>query len=160
MRAFTGSATSQTRLRDNMFRWLEGPGQVHKSPSNGPHYLGSSGAQGRSPRRNQKVAEKSSESQATSDGEASATAPRSRGEESGRRPPRPDLIPFPANRQFKSEAVLSEDLKDHIWHRVMVAQKSIRRVSADLHIEMRRVGAVVRLKSLEKRWEQEVRVLK
>ena len=68
-----------------------------------------------------------------------------------------DMRPFPTNTLFKSEAVLSEELKDEIYKRVVVDKVSVRRVSADLHVEMRRVGAVVRLKVVEKAWEEKVR---
>ena len=67
-----------------------------------------------------------------------------------------DLMPFPMNRSFRSQAVLSEELKDEIYRRITEGNKSVRDVSAALGVEMRRVGAVVRLKALEKRWEEEV----
>ena len=68
----------------------------------------------------------------------------------------PDLMPFPMNPKFRSQPVLSEELKDEIYKRVMEEKKSVRDVSAALGVEMRRVGAVVRLKAVEKQWEQEV----
>ena len=67
-----------------------------------------------------------------------------------------DLMPFPMNRQFRSQAVLSEELKNAIYERVVVQGKSVRNVSAALGVEMRRVGAVVRLKAVEKEWETKV----
>ena len=67
-----------------------------------------------------------------------------------------DLMPFPLNRSFQSQSVLSEELKDAIWKRVMEDGKSVRDVSAALGVEMRRVGAVVRLKAVEKEWEKQV----
>ena len=67
-----------------------------------------------------------------------------------------DLMPFPMNRQFRSQPVLSEGLKDEIYKRVMVEGQDIRTVSATLNIEMRRVGAVVRLKALEVEWVKQV----
>ena len=67
-----------------------------------------------------------------------------------------DLIPFPMNRLFRSQSVLSEELKDAIYERVMVQGKSVRDVSAALGVEMRRVGAVVRLKAVEREWESKV----
>lgn len=69
-----------------------------------------------------------------------------------------DLMPFPMNRQFRSQAVLSEELKDAIWKRVVEDGKSVRDTSAFLNVEMRRVAAVVRLKAVEKEWEKQVRV--
>ena len=67
-----------------------------------------------------------------------------------------DLVPFPWNRQFRSQPVLSEELKDAIYEMVMVDDKSVRNVSAKLGVEMNRVGAVVRLKAVEKEWEKKV----
>lgn len=67
-----------------------------------------------------------------------------------------DLMPFPMNRQFRSQAVLSEELKDAIWKRVMEDGRSVRDTSAILNIEMKRVAAVVRLKAVEKEWEKQV----
>lgn len=64
--------------------------------------------------------------------------------------------PFPLNRAFQSEAVLSEELRLEVWKRVQVDKQSVRQVSADLGIEMRRVGAVVRLVELEKKMRAEV----
>ena len=67
-----------------------------------------------------------------------------------------DLVPFPMNPFYRSHPVLSEELRDEIYKRVVDENKSIRDVSAALGVEMRRVGAVVRLKDLEDRWQQEV----
>ena len=67
-----------------------------------------------------------------------------------------DLMPFPMNSQFRSHPVLSEELRDEIYKRIAEEKKSVRDVSAALGVEMRRVGAVVRLKAIEKQWEQEV----
>ena len=67
-----------------------------------------------------------------------------------------DLMPFPLNRSFRSEPVLSDELKDEIYRRIMEEKRSVRDVSTALGVEMKRIGAVVRLKALEKQWEQEV----
>jgi hypothetical protein len=67
-----------------------------------------------------------------------------------------DLTPFPLNKSFVSQPVLSDDLREEIWKRVMQDGKSVRVVSAELGVEMSRVGAVVRLKEIEKEWEQTV----
>lgn len=68
-----------------------------------------------------------------------------------------DFIPFPNNKHFRSQNVLSEDLRDEIWRRVKEDGKSVREVSVELQVEMRRVGAVVRLKAVEESWRREVR---
>lgn len=65
-----------------------------------------------------------------------------------------DLQPFPQNRLFMSQPVLSEELRHEIWKRIMVSGKSVREVSAELGVEMHRVGAVVRLVEVEKEWQR------
>lgn len=67
-----------------------------------------------------------------------------------------DMIPFPGNRKFISQSVLSEELRELIWTKIMQDAKSVREVSAELGVEMSRVGAVVRLKEIEKEWERAV----
>lgn len=64
--------------------------------------------------------------------------------------------PFPLNPQFVSEPILSEELSNEIYKRVVEQKKSVRSVSVELRVDMRRVGAVVRLKELEKRMKNEV----
>lgn len=64
--------------------------------------------------------------------------------------------PFPLNEYFISRPILSEELRGEIWRRVKVDKKSIRNVSVELGVEMRRVGAVVRLMEVEKQWRAEV----
>jgi len=70
-------------------------------------------------------------------------------EESGR-----DLQPFPMNNSFRSQPVLSDKLKRTIWEMVMEEGKSVREVSVALSVDMRRVGAVVRLLEVEKEWKR------
>ena len=67
-----------------------------------------------------------------------------------------DMMVFPNNPHFRSQNVLSEDLRDEIWRRVREEGKSVREVSSTLGVEMRRVGAVVRLKAVEEGWKREV----
>ena len=66
-----------------------------------------------------------------------------------------DLMPFPLNPMYRSQRVLSEELRDEIYKRITDGN-SVRDVSAALGVEMRRVAAVVRLKAVEKQWEKEV----
>lgn len=65
-----------------------------------------------------------------------------------------DLMPFPQNPKFVSQAVLSEEMREEVWERVMRLGRSVRQVSTELGIDMSRVGAVVRLKEIEKEWER------
>jgi hypothetical protein len=68
--------------------------------------------------------------------------------------------PFPLNQQFVSEPILSEKLRNEIYERVVVQKKSVRAVSVELHVDMRRVGAVVRLVEMERRWRGQVSCIK
>lgn len=67
------------------------------------------------------------------------------------------LRPFPLNPHFVSESILSEALRNEIYKRVARDKKSLRSVSLELGVDMRRVGAVVRLVELENRWRSQVR---
>ena len=144
-----------------MWNWLDGPGQYLRHPSTkGPRHLDMAAAE-------EDLEEEEEEEEEGAEGERTAPenaergnegdggAPGSRNAESEKKPPR-EPLPFPQNHHFKSEAVLSEELKELIWQRVTQEKHTVRRVSAELQVEMRRVGAVVRLKSIEKQWEQEV----
>ena len=67
-----------------------------------------------------------------------------------------DLRPFPLNHQFRSQPVLSENLREEIYRQVVVKNVDISTVSAAFSIDKRRVAAVVRLKTIEKQWIDEV----
>ena len=156
-RSLSSTAATHTRLRQTMFRWLDGPGKTFRaSATDGPpQYLGSQVPQHRVARHDKKPSEEATTEVGEKD-EDESTPSRGRKNASSRPSNPMSMIPFPTNLRFKSDPVLSEELKDYIWHRVMVDKVSVRRVSAELHVEMRRVGAVVRLKGLEKEWEAEV----
>jgi len=66
-----------------------------------------------------------------------------------------DEQPFPNNPNFLSERVLSEKAREMIWEAIMVKGMPLKAVSAEFHVDMRRVAAVVRMKEIEKRWERE-----
>lgn len=55
-----------------------------------------------------------------------------------------------------SESILSAELRGEVYRRVVEQGKGVREVSVELGIDMRRVGAVVRLVELEKRWASQV----
>ncbi|KAH8433081.1 mitochondrial 37S ribosomal protein mS45 [Aspergillus melleus] len=107
----------QTRLRVNMFKWLDTEGAGYKSHIPGQtNYL------------------------------------------KGRRfidEDRQNTRPFPLNPNFVSESILSEELRNEVYEQVVVKKKSVRAVSVEYGIDMRRVGAVVRLVELEKRTKQQ-----
>jgi hypothetical protein len=68
-----------------------------------------------------------------------------------------DSKPFPLNPHFKSERILSEELRNDIYQRVVVKKQSVRAVSTDTGVDMRRVAAVCRLVELENQWREQVR---
>jgi hypothetical protein len=65
--------------------------------------------------------------------------------------------PFPNNPAFRSDSVLSDNARELIWQSVMQKGMPLKAVSAQFHVDMRRVAAVVRMKEIEKKWKREVR---
>jgi hypothetical protein len=166
-----------------MFRWLNGPGNVFRHPLPGStNYLNAYDRSGNLLRardsiaggkKDGKEAKQEKDNDEDEDGASLELDDAARTAKKGKEENRPsteqnmtgvplsketteDLMPYPMNRQFRSQPVLSEDLKDAIWKRVMENGKSVRDVSAALGVEMRRVAAVVRLKAVEKEWEKQV----
>ena len=146
-------ARNPTRARRAMFRWLFQQGENLRDPLPGStNYLGAYNAAGQLRRvaetKTQEAAEK-------------GTDPNADPEQDDRSKPLPrestrDLVPFPLNRKFISQHVLSDELRELIWTKIMIDAKSVREVSSELGVEMNRVGAVVRLKEIEKEWERQV----
>lgn len=119
-----------TRARAQMFRWLNTQGAYYLEPElDSPNYLN--------------LRRKAADTRKKADDKDSASGlnslPQTR-------------MPFPGNPAFISEPILSEETRESIWTRVMQDGQSVRDVSASLGIEMRRVGAVVRLMEVEKEW--------
>ena len=67
--------------------------------------------------------------------------------------------PFPNNPNFRSEPVLSSEARKMIWEAIMVKGMPLKAVSAEFHVDMRRVAAVVRMMEIEKKYEREVSYL-
>lgn len=63
-----------------------------------------------------------------------------------------DLRPFPLNKFFRSQPVLSEELREAIYQFVVKEGKTVPLASITFGVSNERVGAVVRLKQLEKQW--------
>ncbi|KAG2416069.1 hypothetical protein HFD88_007261 [Aspergillus terreus] len=123
-RPFSSTSSTQTKLRSDMFTWLNGEGAALKNHIPGQtNYL------------TQLRYRRSGE-----DETPERTGP---------------SRPFPLNPSFVSEPILSEELRNEIYERVVRKKKSVRAVSVELGIDMRRVGAVVRLVELEKRMRQQ-----
>ncbi|KAF4965702.1 hypothetical protein FZEAL_10735 [Fusarium zealandicum] len=60
--------------------------------------------------------------------------------------------PFPLNPLFRSQPVLDDTTRELIYEKVTRRGDSLKAVSAEMHIDVRRVAAVVRLKEVEKQW--------
>ena len=142
-----------------MFQWMNGPGSVFRNPLPGStNYLGAYDKDGQLIRvkKRRPTSEGEDEAEADEDEGPLSRQKNLAGDEPIPREKPEDLIPFPLNRQFRSQPVLSEKLKDEIYERIVLQGQSVQVVSAELQVEMRRVGAVVRLKSVEKQWVHEV----
>lgn len=165
-----------------MYRWLNGPGEVFRQPLPGStNYLNAYDRSGNLLRaKDSEVGAQNKEKESERDEDKEDAEEQEEGDDRENRKKRDasmseavsqgkrnipvipkenaeDLMPFPMNRQFRSQAVLSEQLKDEIWKRVMEDGKSVRDTSAVLNVEIKRVAAVVRLKGVEKEWEKQVR---
>ena len=140
-----------------MFEWLNGPGENFRHPlPNSTNYLSAYDRRGRLLRRENDAeatsAPKGPNTRDTQALEDAAVETKPLAQET-----QEDLKPFPLNSHFISQSVLSEELRQEIWRRVQIEGKSVRQVSIELGVEMRRVGAVVRLLEVEKRMRAEVR---
>ena len=143
-----------------MFKWLNGPGANFKNPLPGStNYLNAYDASGKLIRATQEDSKRRSyeDTPATEDGDIPSISEMNlQGDEPLPPESLDDLMPFPLNREFRSQPVLSEEFKQEIYDRVVKHGHPVRRVSSELQVEMRRVGAVVRLKAVEEQWKQEV----
>lgn len=67
--------------------------------------------------------------------------------------------PFPLNPLFRSQPVLADSTRDLIYDKVTRKGESLKAVSAEMHVDVRRVAAVVRLKEVENQWKAEVSII-
>ncbi|MCJ1307957.1 hypothetical protein MMC25_001607 [Agyrium rufum] len=159
---FSTTRQRPTRRRQEMWEWLSGPGRVFKEPLPGStNYLSAYDPKGRLRRLQGNESDNKDKPRDQNDdvhGEDSIEASRDLNL-AGDQPIPPekneDLNPFPMNRHFRSQAVLSEQLKEEIWRRIVLENQSVRYVSSELGVEMKRVGAVIRLKTIEKEWVEQ-----
>ena len=154
-RAF--SATSRhdaysrvTRARAQLWRWLGGQGATFRNPADGhTNYLSAYTAEGRLKRvveAGNKKPDDSANKKANGGEEGRKDAAKIPAETLR------DLRPFPLNPSFVSQPVLSDEMKEKIWEAIMVEGFSVRDASTEFGVEMSRIGAVVRLKEIEKEW--------
>lgn len=66
-----------------------------------------------------------------------------------------DLRPYPLNNDFRSQSILSEELREELYKKIVDEKVDLSTVSALYGVDMRRVAAVVRLKAIEKNWVSE-----
>ena len=66
------------------------------------------------------------------------------------------MRPYPLNQYFRSQAVLSEELREQLYTQIVEYRHDLPAVAASFGVDVRRVAAVVRLKTIEKRWQDEV----
>ena len=141
-----------------MFAWLRGPGKNFQYPlPNSTNYLSAYDSRG-SLLRAAQGSEKPKTTANPDNPDAAALEDVADGDKDKKleKETKEDLRPFPLNQHFVSESVLSEPLRQEIWKRVKVDGKSVRTVSVELGVEMRRVGAVVRLVEVERRMRADV----
>jgi len=170
----------ETRLRRNMFAWLNGPGRKLRAPFPGStNYLGAynksgvrrsknvrAGQKGQSGDNEQKQEqEPEQEEDEDNDSDEAATDKSSRKDDPvGERHFQPnrdpskasELKPYPLNEYFISQPVLSEQLRDKIYEDVVEKGSTVTQASITWQVDIRRVAAVVRLKAVEKQWIEEV----
>lgn len=171
----------KTLLRRDMDAWLAGPGfRFRRSSPGSTNYLSAYDKEGnmrRWPEREEatqraretedaREAEvvKQEEAEGVDEAERASRAAvraeaRAKRIAEARIPPKErlsDLYPFPLNQAFKSEAVLSEELREELYRQVVVRKMDLQGVSAAYGVDMRRVAAVIRLKTIEKQWIEEV----
>ena len=139
-RQFSSTRSKEmTRLRSQMFTWLTSAGKKFEDPiANDTNYLTDYDTLGfrkdNKDSKDRKIRGANNQSEGRD------------GDQGGNRP----RLPFPLNEHFISQPILSTKLREEIWRRVKADKKSVRTVSIELGVEMRRVGAVVRLVELEK----------
>jgi hypothetical protein len=152
-KAFSSSSWHETRLRQSMWMWLDKQGENFVEPLEGStNYLNAYDNQGRLKRG----AGPAADDVGSKDGKAPGG--RKRASEDPPLPPesRNDFRPFPINPDFISQSVTSEELREAVWSKVMRDGMSVKAVSASMGVEMSRVGAIVRLKEIEKDWLSQV----
>jgi hypothetical protein len=164
---FHATCKNDTRLRRNMFSWLNGPGRVFREALPGStNYLGAYDRSGNLMRlragadqeneQEDKVdtSKLNEEEKAKYEQEKEAKAAEDRNKLPRERAS--DLRPYPLNNDFRSQSILSEELRLEIYKKIVDEKVDLSTVSALYGVDMRRVAAVVRLKTIENNWVSEV----
>ncbi|KAM0715007.1 hypothetical protein Q7P37_009472 [Cladosporium fusiforme] len=180
------SRPRSTKLRREMKEWLSGPGSRFRRQFPGStNYLSAYDREGNLRRRRiaqnrsndvtspkaEAAAEEEAlkqeaqegiddaERAARAEGRAAARAQRAAQLKIAPKEMASDMRPFPLNDHFKSEPVLSEELREELYHRIVRTGMDLQAVSAAYGVDMRRVAAVVRLKTVEKQWIEDGKTL-
>lgn len=69
------------------------------------------------------------------------------------------FYPFPLNPHYRSNKVLDDRSRELIWSKIMQEGETIKAVSAEFGVDIRRVAAIVRLKEVEKDWIAKVSLM-
>ena len=142
-----------TRARAQLWRWLGGQGATFRNPADGhTNYLSAYTPEGRLRRLVESGNQKQDGDKDKNLEGGSASAGGRKGASKIPAETTRDLRPFPLNPAFVSQRVLSDEMKEKIWEAVMVEGFSVRDASTEFGVEMSRIGAVVRLKEIEKEW--------
>lgn len=147
-----------------MFQWLSTIGAPLKDPLPGStNYLGAYNKNGQLTRvvlAAKKSGKEKDEEPQQNESEPPNNTENENGVKAADLPPETtrDLAPFPLNRTFMSQPVLSSEFQRHIWKQVILHGRSVREVSAKVSVEMSRVAAVVRLVEIENEWMRMVRI--
>lgn len=143
LRHFSQTSCLKVTLRRRKFyEWLNGPGRQLREPiPDSTNYLGAYDKYGNLVR-------------AGPGWRRDGTGKIATETKTGKLPPETaeDLRPFPLNQYFRSQSVLSEDLREAIYKRVMKDGATVSLASVEFGVSNERVGAVVRLKQMEKEW--------
>lgn len=153
-----------------MFVWLNGPGRVFREPLQGStNYLGAYDRSGNLLRlrygaeqeqeKEEQEDEKEDPNASDEEKQKRRDAKEAKAAEDSKNLPRErasDLRPYPLNNEFRSQSVLSEELREELYKKIVDEKVDIATVSALYGVDMRRVAAVVRLKTIEKNWVSQV----
>ncbi|KJX92662.1 hypothetical protein TI39_contig5832g00011 [Zymoseptoria brevis] len=148
----------QKLLRRDMWEWLNGPGKVFKEPLPGStNYLSAYDKFGQLVRVKKQRQNNPRSGRGSTENDSDGDQLQSQAEtESGLPPERAsDRRPYPLNQDFRSESVLSESLREELHRQVAERGIDVSTVSAAYGVDVRRVAAVVRLKTIEKQWAQD-----
>ncbi|PNS20213.1 hypothetical protein CAC42_5663 [Sphaceloma murrayae] len=149
-----------TRLRRRMYAWFNGPGRNFREPLPGStNYMGAYTQEGKLKRVDAAGRGQDEDMEDEQQGEDRDDGLGDGGEKKAKNelPPERtgDLRPYPLNENFMSQSVLSDEMKELVFQKVVEKGESVSAVSVELGIDMRRIGAVVRLLTVERNWVAE-----